>query len=268
VEVLTAVAIIAVLVALVFLAFKYVGASAKGNRTAVSLQNLKNMLTEFEHSGGRMGDPSQPATVPPQPAAGLYAIYCDLPNGQLPVPGSIGEGGADRFGEATIRTQRVMRRLLSTPAIKKTFDGLPKESLLYVQYQQGVKYQVGDELIVPTGKDQYDYYVAGPAAPTTGPPGMNWIKTDHHTPVIADAFGNPIVFVPPWGLGTSAKGINLVATGSGSYQKTNQTIVPPGTKLNPSPPPVLLAGGRPFFASAGEDGDFSKGDDNQYSFDQ
>src|SRR6266516_2676394 len=159
VEVLTAVAIIAVLVALVFLAFKYVGASAKGNRTTVSLQNLKNMLTEFEHSGGRMGQ------IEYFDVSGQPGIYSDLwDTGKklgMPIPvdpstSVISEGAAGRFGDWTIRTQRVLRRLMSSPAIKKTFDGLPKDSLLYVQYQQGVKYQVGDELVIPTGKDQYD----------------------------------------------------------------------------------------------------------------
>jgi prepilin-type N-terminal cleavage/methylation domain-containing protein len=278
VEVLTAVAIIAVLVALVFLAVKYVQASAKGNRTAVSLQNLKNMLTEFEHSGGRMGQ------IEYFDASGQPSVYGDLwDNGQklgLPIPADpattgVTEGSGGRFGEWTIRTQRVLRRLLSTPAIKKTFDGLPKESLLYVQYQTGIKYVVGDEVVVPRGKDQYDYYVCNIAPATAAPPGMGWGVTDHHTPVVADGYGNPIWFIPRGGLGNASppapagQGVNLVATGNKSYSKPDQLIVAPGAKPNPKAstnPPMI--GMRPFFASAGEDGDFSRGDDNQYSFQQ
>ena len=57
-------------------------------------------------------------------------------------------------------------------------------------------------------------------------------------------FGNPVWFVPPAGLGTSAKGVNIgvakdSTTGAEKYTSTNQTITAPG-------------GQRPFFASAGE----------------
>jgi prepilin-type N-terminal cleavage/methylation domain-containing protein len=270
VEVLTAVAIIAVLVALVFLAFKHVGGSAKRNRTAVSLQNLKNMLTEFEHSGGRMGqiEYADAAGAPNGVYGDLYWDSAKKLGKPLPLDSTssgVSEGAAGRFGEYTIRTQRVMRRLLSTPAIKKTFDGLPKDSLLYVQYQSGVKYVVGDEVVVPRGKDQYDYYVCNIAPATAAPPGMGWGATDHHTPVVADGYGNPIWFIPRGGV----SGVNLVATGNTSkpYSNPNELIVAPGAVPNPTPPPTKI-GMRPFFASAGEDGDFSKGDDNQYSFDQ
>ena len=270
VEVLTAVAIIAVLVALVFLAFKYVGASAKGNRTTVSLQNLKNMWTEFEHSGGRPIEYADAAGTPNGVYGDLYWDPAKKLGKPLPLDSSnsgVSEGAAGRFGEYTIRTQRVMRQLLSTPAIKKTFDGLPKDSLLYVQYQSGVKYVVGDEVVVPRGKDQYDYYVCNIAPATAAPPGMGWGATDHHTPVVADGYGNPIWFIPRGGLGDTPNGVNLVSKGGGSYDKPNQLIVAPGAVPNPTPPPTKI-GKRPFFASAGEDGDFSKGDDNQYSFDQ
>jgi hypothetical protein len=51
-----------------------------------------------------------------------------------------------------------------------------------------------------------------------------------------DAWGNPIIFVPAGGLA----GVHV--------------------------DPVRSPDGRPFFASAGADGDFATGDDNLYSF--
>ncbi len=58
-------------------------------------------------------------------------------------------------------------------------------------------------------------------------------------PVLLDGWGNPIIWVP----GAGVK-VNVGATA---------TV-------------IKAPDGRPFFASAGPDGDFSKGDDNVYSF--
>jgi len=83
--------------------------------------------------------------------------------------------------------------------------------------------------------------------------------------VLLDGFGNPIIYVPRRGL----TGVNLGKTGENEYPQAtkNRTIASPGAKkLSTDDPPIML--GQPFFASAGEDGDFSKGDDNHYSFEQ
>lgn len=78
------------------------------------------------------------------------------------------------------------------------------------------------------------------------------------THILLDAWGNPIIFVPAGGLA----GVTLKADSSKLYliQSTGVTAY---TGTAPT-----LTGGRPFFASAGPDGDFSKGDDNLYSFEQ
>jgi len=68
--------------------------------------------------------------------------------------------------------------------------------------------------------------------------------------VMADGWGNPIVFVGRGGLSTN---LGKTSTGS-SYSKTGAVIT------NPS--------GRPFWASAGPDGNFDSGDDNIYSFEK
>jgi type II secretory pathway pseudopilin PulG len=86
--------------------------------------------------------------------------------------------------------------------------------------------------------------------------------------LLLDGFRNPILFVPRRGMA----GVNLVKTGDivKPFASPNQTIASPGAKTitagTPTTPPVLE--GRPFFASAGEDADFSLGDDNRYSYDQ
>jgi hypothetical protein len=72
-------------------------------------------------------------------------------------------------------------------------------------------------------------------------------------PVVLDAWGNPIIFVPSGGLG----GVTM-ANQPGTYIVTSGGMIRVGDPLRPAV--------RPFFASAGPDGDFSKGDDNLYSF--
>jgi prepilin-type N-terminal cleavage/methylation domain-containing protein len=72
---------------------------------------------------------------------------------------------------------------------------------------------------------------------------------DTKYPLIADGWGNPIIFVPGNGITGIKLGFNAA---SNSWAQTGQTIVAPDN--------------RPFFASAGPDGDMTAGDDNLYSF--
>lgn len=75
--------------------------------------------------------------------------------------------------------------------------------------------------------------------------------------LLLDDWGNPIVFVPASGLGrTIAMGLPF----SPVYVGGNATTGTPNTIQAPS--------NRPFFASAGPDGNFATGDDNIYSFEQ
>ncbi len=75
---------------------------------------------------------------------------------------------------------------------------------------------------------------------------------DRAVPLVADAWGNPIMFVP----GNGLRNVNIGMNPDGTYPagSVNQVIRAPDN--------------RPFFASAGPDGDLSAGDDNVYSFNQ
>jgi prepilin-type N-terminal cleavage/methylation domain-containing protein len=283
VEVLIAIAVIAILTAMIFLGFRYVGASSRTNASHVSLQNLRGMLAEYEASGGRMDD--------------LNAIYADLvdskdvqtplpavPTPPLPSPlqGSVAEGGRERFGEGTIRTQRVLRRLMGVPSVKSAFNALPPDALLPVGVPtSGVSpsYLPGDEIAVGAGSGQTDYYVCK-SKTKAAPPGGAWQHVGgpgeppiHHTAILADGFHNPIWFAPQTGLGVEQttirgpNGVNLQSSGNGGYGQPNQTILPPGWMTKDIAGETIKLG-RPFFASSGEDGDFSKGDDNVYSFEK
>jgi hypothetical protein len=289
IEILVVIGIIAALTAMLFLGFKHVSKSGRDNQTHVALQNLRGMLTEFETSGGRMDD--------------LNAIYADMLDSasvQTPLPavptppppsplrGSIAEDGRERFGEGTIRTQRIMRRLKAVPSVKSIVDNLPADAVLEVRFQMGVKYLPGDELMTVTlvgGKNQIDYYFCDKTPTTAAPPAAPWKHMGasgeppiHHTTVLADGFHNPIWFAPMTGLGVeqaptrTKNGVNLQyngkdASGNDTFSSPDQTILTPGWQ-NKVISGVTIKIGRPFFASAGGDADFSLGDDNHYSFEQ
>ena len=82
--------------------------------------------------------------------------------------------------------------------------------------------------------------------------------------VLLDGFRNPIIYVPRGGL----RGVNLGKTGEQSYSKPKQTILSPGARTISGTGSNAVRQGQPFFASAGADADFAKGDDNHYSFEQ
>jgi hypothetical protein len=83
---------------------------------------------------------------------------------------------------------------------------------------------------------------------------------------LKDGWGNPILFVPASGLHVR------VLNGASTYKPTDATqnyiIVSPEGSVsgNGTATPVVTKIGKPFWASAGPDGDFTKGDDNLYSF--
>ena len=203
IEILVVLGIIAALIAMLFLGFKYVGKSSRDNMSHTMLQNMRSMLTEYTTSGGNLDK--------------LEDIYA--PSDSVASPTAVAEGASDRNSTAVNQTRTIMARLLAIPSNKKVLDSLPADH------------------VWRTGNDV----------------------------VLLDGFGNPIIYVPRRGL----TGVNLGKTGENEYPQAtkNRTIASPGAKkLSTDDPPIML--GQPFFASAGEDGDFSKGDDNHYSFEQ
>ncbi len=79
-------------------------------------------------------------------------------------------------------------------------------------------------------------------------------------PVILDAWNNPIIFVPSGGL-TGVKLMQGPTPGATTYTIRSSGVYATGTE--PQPPGSK---DRPFWASAGQDGNFLLGDDNIYSF--
>jgi prepilin-type N-terminal cleavage/methylation domain-containing protein len=192
IELMVAVAIIAILIAMFFLGFKYVSRNARENQSKASLETALNLLTNYEAGGGSMDK------------------LKNVVSGQVTAPGQVSENSAERNGPAVLSTQKVMKLLLAYVNNRKIVDGMKPE--------------------------------------------LVWRSTDasgQPTVVLLDGYNNPIIFVPSDGL----SGVGLGKRSDGSYAQAGQVV------QSNSP-------GRPFFASAGEDGSFKDGDDNRYSFPQ
>lgn len=209
IEILVVVGIIAALIAMLFLGFRYVSRTSRANVTHTMLQNLRSMMTEYTTSGGSIDRLEQGYTPSLTVAAPL---------------GSMIEGAPLRDTSPEVaQTRVVMNQILAVPSNQKVLENLPP--------------------------DQIWRTAAGV--------------------VLLDGHRNPIIFVPRRGM----TGVNLGFTGKDDpatgkpYSNANQTIFSPGAKLiTAGTPPVME--GQPFFAASGEDADFSKGDDNHYSFEQ
>ena len=292
IELTIAVGIIVVLIGIAIAGLHYADRQSRATSTRVAMENLKSMLAEMELA-------TRFATPPPvwyrfTPSDGLWhtcnqAFFtgsvdfyhtADVANPALDrdstnparytfSPGLVTEDARSALTEleqtSLLNTAILMSQLRTLPTNKSAVDRMPPQSL--IQFNA----------LASRG---------GPDVPFAG----------LTTPIILDAWRNPVIFVP----GTSAytgvsgtdpaKGLLIgrpysatVLYSPGQYVVINvgsnaplsfkciqsvQNVTPPNATYWQPMPAIAAPNNRPFFASAGPDGDFSKGDDNIYSFEQ
>lgn len=291
VELMVAIGIIVVLIGLATVGLRYATSQSQANATKVALENLKSMMAELELATKFRTPPAvwyryTPSdglwhTCTPATFAGGVDFYRTIdvvtetlnrdstnPARYTFAPGLVTEDGrvalTEREQTALLNTIIFMDRLRTLPVNKSAMDRLPPETLLQMTALAG---KAGDPALVPFSAQ-----------------------------VVADGWRNPIIFVPgtpayTGATGTDpAKGLLLgrpydnatkyqpgqyVLTGSNSATPlsfkcvaTTQGNTPPNAAYWEPAPVIVAPNNRPFFASAGPDGDFSRGDDNIYSFEQ
>jgi prepilin-type N-terminal cleavage/methylation domain-containing protein len=246
IELLTVIGIIVILVGLIAFGITKVINITKVKSTHVELQNLRSMLSEFEtvskgltrqsymyHGGTRY-----PASGMPTPAG--MDIWRDgdpsdgaasptNPEGDpLQSPGDVklGSGETNRYNSDAVLNTQAVMGLMKSAPNVAKTLGQLPPSQLMEKIPTGM---TSNLTLDPTGSRS--------AVP----------------PVPLDAWGNPIIFVPSGGLG----GVTM-RNEAGTFIVTSGGMMRPGDPLKPAI--------RPFFASAGPDGDFTTGDDNEYSF--
>jgi hypothetical protein len=166
----------------------------------------------------------------------------------------------------------------NVPAVNPILDALANNVNKSATFYSGIsKYPINARVIYATSATALDVYIATAnqttaAAPPSGVWQLSWAA-------VLDNSGNPIVFVPASGLHIGKAYVTgqtynpgdrvyVAASGRTYYECTSTTSAnPPGTGWRIASP-IRDPAGKPFWASAGPDGDLDTNADNQYSFQQ
>ncbi len=217
----------------------------------------------------------------------------------LDAPGVVsadGAGNVNRNGSRQVlNTQIVMSTLLGIPSNRAALEKIAADRYFTPDWVGGTDKAVtpGTDVVLMTNNEGTEpiHYLLGNKVQhggtkylclqehdATSPPtpGANWaVDNSAQTPILLDSWNNPIIFVPGTGLRVrTPDGATRYVNGDGTIPPEVKTtiVMSPEGKSGPDPGgsgnPKVLQTGRPFFASAGPDGDFAKGDDNLYSFEQ
>jgi len=272
IELLVVIGIILILMGLFFAGAKLVTAQAKERDTKTMLETCKTMFENYRQAthlsrpppaGPVASSPSSPLNVSTTNAWGTITTAQFWSAGEEAAPGLLSSDPSaytnpSNLPEAVANTAYVMYALESIPENKTIINNLPISKIINVYIQIG-----------PSGAFQT---VA--------------------VPLIRDAWGNPILFVPGGGLGATPGGsTNQISPGVVWLDGANCGIITSNGVINSSSLQFATydaanttqfpvgSTNQPFFVSAGPDGDVSNAhgntsstptsdmtDDNIYSF--
>jgi type II secretory pathway pseudopilin PulG len=242
VELIVAMSILIILIGMAVVSIKIMGKQGRTNDTKIALANLAGMMTEMETAakGTRPAVPQwlwdkdgdgTPDLVQPATTDAGY----DLDFWKAPWRDPLSPTGAS---QPLIAPGEVIHG-------KPDRDGLPGSVnpvgvLNTVRALAMLQGNPTNKRVVQTLPPEKLMRISANNAATP--------YDDSQIPILLDGWTNPIIFVPSGGLGHD----------SGST--AGKVLVGGVYKIITSPD------GKPFWASAGEDGDFQTGDDNVYSF--
>jgi prepilin-type N-terminal cleavage/methylation domain-containing protein len=231
IELIVVIVILTTLIGLVTYGLSKVTANQKEKSTRTMMANLDSMLQEMQST--RQMKNLQAPILPP----GMVA-----PSG--PMGADVASSSHDIRFSSMERTHWALGRMMSVPANKSLLAKLPADNLL-AEKPNGINVNYLDP--ERTGKIS--------------------------PPLPLDGWGNPILFLgpPDLSVGSGAPkwedryGLREVMVSGVPTHITNPRVPYPASATAPNAQAVMMSY-RPFWASAGPDGDFSKGDDNVYSF--
>jgi prepilin-type N-terminal cleavage/methylation domain-containing protein len=234
-EILVVIGIILLLVAIGVIGFGALDQSGKVTKT--TLANLKSMFAEYEE---RTKLREQPPRM----------WFNDVQVNTNPA----GNPAMDLW-----RTPVVMTAPTSVVGDKRySFDGVANMQIVLAYL---ARLPENKQLMTKIPSKQ----VQGTADAPKGNPAKLTPTNDEKVidpPIVLDAWNNPVIFVGSDGLA----GVRFASKNDNKDYRVTSTGIIPGTGLvNPA---ERSKSWRPFFASAGPDGDFQTGDDNVYSFEQ
>lgn len=226
IELIVVIVILTTLIGLVTYGLAKVTANQKEKSTRTMMANLDSMLQEMQST----------RQLKNLPAGGRAAPQGDM-------SADVASSSHNIRFTTMVRTQDAIGRMMSVPANKSLLAKLPADNLLAE---------------IPNG---------------ISVPNLNMNNGKIDPPLPLDGWGNPILFLGPPDLtiGSGAPaweeryGLSGVTASGATIHVTNPRIPYPPSEKAPNAQAVMMSY-RPFWASAGPDGDFSKGDDNVYSF--
>ncbi|MDQ3439618.1 MAG: prepilin-type N-terminal cleavage/methylation domain-containing protein [Planctomycetota bacterium] len=255
IEILIVIGIILVLVGIVFTGITYVGRASRVSSTKVTLGNLRGMIAELEAKTklNTRQPPHQWVHGTPNATQETDTLKINLwaegdptntaapePDPLLVPDGSVESGNAKRVEYAAVRnTQLAMMLLAAMPANKTMIQNLPAQSLMKLPEIKNPDTTLNEATL--------------PGVPL-------------------DPWGNPIILVPSAGLcgdpnpGPAVEGSMWVGGPSSDSDGIRFVVAVPQAGNTARIGPIRSSDGRPFWASAGPDGDFRSADDNIYSF--
>jgi prepilin-type N-terminal cleavage/methylation domain-containing protein len=291
IEILVVIGIILILVGILFVAVRRMDTTAKEHATHVALSNLQAMLAEYGSTTGFKTEPVDwvlndcsviaPTVGPPATSFWTALSYKGTPPQPFPIaaPGNVVIGNTTPAEQthnaipAVLNTMVAMGLITRVPANRTALANIPPQDLLvpafcvYPILTPGPDNVIGTSddgsatVIYPIGchvKYQNKTYVSiQPNSDNPAPTAANWrdeSTAPQQAPLVLDAWHNPIIYVPGSGMTV------MLLNGGTSYD----IAANPNLKFLT----IKAPDNRPFWASAGPDGDFSRGDDNVYSFEQ
>jgi prepilin-type N-terminal cleavage/methylation domain-containing protein len=275
VEILTAVAIIAILVSMAFLGFKYASSAPKKNVTDTALHNVAGMLVEFEGKGGRMKDllaPYMDNTDPTKPKAMPVPVTFEVLDPESlhlaplapPAPNTPRPPFGSKYYEIYVTAYEIMPRLRAIPENRAVLDALPVDNIYPRRWSATRTFQKDER--VQSGNGFYVCVQTYTASTGSQPPELDtghW-RQDAPNLLVLDAWGCPIVFVPPAGAVEMYQGGTVSDPSQPLPAGTVKRVVGGAT---PVTAPRQSPDRKAYFMSAGPDRNFANGDDNVYSFD-
>jgi type II secretory pathway pseudopilin PulG len=243
-ELLVVIGIILLLMAISVLGFRHFDRLASAKQTRAQLNLCKNLLIEYERVSGfkyieELGPQNQtqfppiPVYADPNPPPNNYDYKAKLQLTDLVAGGSADVGSHSSSASARYAAQAVVNSRYVTMILAR------------------VPANRGTITNIPTNR----ILEPSPTMPQSATVDLA---------VVLDGWSNPIIFVPAGGMivnikdptNSSGPPIPFLVRSSGTF---------PLSQLQQHP---ITALDRPFFASAGQDSDFTQGEDNVYSFQQ
>jgi len=290
IEVLVVMTIIVILLALFIAGYKQWSASAARANTSARIESLNGMLAFADSAGhnqfvSQWFFPSDLAAATPGALAldaeqfGCVAQEAEDTPEVVKISGTNKPvGNCSRMNALAYMTFAIGTYATKTyPTFSSSFSGsakswfapMPSGYLPTNSNNLGIYYGIMTKLAIVPGNvaslaklpSNAVTTVASNAGSYTAsyPGGTVNLVNSNPPPVILDGWGNPILFCPGSGLVTSVNPPITVGGLTNVYLNTTS-----GSSHGPST--ITSPDGRPFWVSAGPDGDFAKGDDNIYSF--